>query len=556
MKRIHYIIISLAVLFTACSEDFLVKENLYEISDASYYQNAEQINAALTATYACLSPDWGADNPMLIANLMSDDCFGGGGSNDIGFHEIDNFTALDKSKYIGVWETTYRGILRANMIINRFDNAEYDDEVAKNQALGEAYFLRGYYYLRLAQMFGNVPLVIVPEPLDLPKASADELFGQILLDLKMAVDLMSDTKFSDLADDRLGHATKWAAQGMGARAFLFYTGKYEKAECALADGSTLSKSDVIAWVDDCVANSGHDLVSDFRNQWPYAYANQTYKFAADNGLEWVGDDRNIESVFSINFSPYGGWNSPDKLSYSNQVALYMGLRTGGQEFQDFGQGWGGGTVNPQLYESYDDGDARMSGSIINVRDPQEGDIYDRYLAEPGAGDSYWNGDNTMHETGMWQKKYTSILVDGTGMYDQILGIGTQSNYQLWNMQDLVLLRFADILLMGAELGSSKAQDYFDRVRTRAGLESKPVSLDAIKTERRHELALEGIRYYDLLRWHDEEAAFAAVKDIPVLNVGIEDTYTSTYRPETNGFLPIPEQEIALSNGQLEQNPGW
>jgi len=325
----------------------------------------------------------------------------------------------------------------------------------------------------------------------------------------------------------------------------------------LADGSTLTKSEVIALVDDCVANSGHDLVSDFRNLWPYAYANKSYKFAADNNLNWVGDDKgNVETVFSINFTPYGGWNAPLNLSYSNQLVLYMSVRTNGKVLQDFGQGWGGGIVNSQLYDSFEAGDLRKAGSIINVRDPQEGNIYEKYQTPVGEPNSYWNADNTMHETGMWQKKYASVLVEGTGMYDYILGVGTQSNYQLWNMQDEVILRFADILLMGAELGSSKAQEYFDRVRTRAWLSSKPVSLDAIKAERRHELAFEGVRHFDLLRWHDEVAAYAAVKDVPVLNAGIEDTYTSTYRSETNGFLPIPEQEIALSNGKLVQNPGW
>lgn len=558
MKKIQYILILILIAaFTSCSKDFLVKDNLYEISDANYYSNPEQIESALTAAYTCVPIDAGNNDPILLANLMSDDCFGGGGTNDNGFHDTDAFTNSTDSYYYSIWENTYRGILRVNMIIKRFDNAEYDDEAAKNQALGEAHFLRGYFYLRLAQLFGNVPLVVSPEPLDLPKAEASDLFAQILYDLKTASELMSNTKYTDMSADRLGHATKWAAEGMTARAFLFYTGKYNQSEAKLADGSTLTKNDVIALVDDCVANSGHKLVSDFRNLWPYSYANQSYKYSSDNSLNWVGDDKgNTETVFSINFSPYGGWNPPNKLSYSNQLALYMSVRTGGKALQDFGQGWGGAIVNSQLYDSFEDGDLRKAGSIINVRDPKEGDIYEKYKVAPGEADSYWNADNTMHETGLWQKKYASVLVEGTGMYDYILGVGTQSNYQLWNMQDEVILRFADILLMGAELGSSKAQEYFDQVRTRAGLPTKTVSLEAIKAERRHELAFEGIRYFDLLRWHDEDAAFAAVKNVPVLNAGIEDTYTSTYRKETNGFLPIPEQEIALSNGQLVQNPGW
>jgi hypothetical protein len=214
--------------------------------------------------------------------------------------------------------------------------------------------------------------------------------------------------------------------------------------------------------------------------------------------------------------------------------------------QDFGQGWGACTVNSQLYDSFEDGDPRKAGSILYVKDPNEGDIYESYTLQ----------SDQMHETYMWMKKLASIKVEGTGMYDYMLGAGTQSNYQLWNMQDDIILRLADVLLMGAELGSENAQDYFDQVRLRAGLSTKTVSLEAIKTERRHELAFEGVRYYDLLRWHDEEDAFAAVKDVPVVNGGNEDTYTATYRSETNGFLAIPESQILLSEGVLEQNPGW
>ena len=128
--------------------------------------------------------------------------------------------------------------------------------------------------------------------------------------------------------------------------------------------------------------------------------------------------------------------------------------------------------------------------------------------------------------------------------------------QLWNMQDEVLIRFADILLMGAELGSANAQNYLDRVRTRAGLGSVPPTLENIKRERRHELAFEGLRYFDLLRWHDIEAAFAEANNIPVKNIGVDEIYTVTYRPETGGFLPIPESQVRLSNGVMKQNTGW
>lgn len=131
------------------------------------------------------------------------------------------------------------------------------------------------------------------------------------------------------------------------------------------------------------------------------------------------------------------------------------------------------------------------------------------------------------------------------------------NFQLNNTQDIVILRFADILLMGAELGSTNAQYYLDKVRSRVGLPSIPVSLDNIKKERLYELAYEGVRYYDLMRWGDlEKEVNRMKKDVPVKIMGTDKVITIRFRTETKGFLPIPENEIKLSNGALVQNEGW
>lgn len=135
--------------------------------------------------------------------------------------------------------------------------------------------------------------------------------------------------------------------------------------------------------------------------------------------------------------------------------------------------------------------------------------------------------------------------------------GAIDNFNLNNCQDLILMRFSDVLLMAAELECPKAQDYYDRVRGRVGLQPKPVSLDNIKEERRFELAFEGIRYWDLLRWHDAERVINEnMKDIPVITLGKETSVTVKFRTETGGFLAIPNSEILLSNGVLKQNPGW
>jgi hypothetical protein len=166
-----------------------------------------------------------------------------------------------------------------------------------------------------------------------------------------------------------------------------------------------------------------------------------------------------------------------------------------------------------------------------------------------------------HETGYMEKKYMPAGEIRNSEWNTIFywNHGAKnSSEQLTNMQDDILIRFADVLLMAAELGAPDAQRYFDRVRTRAGLTSKTVSLEALKLERRHEFAFEGLRYFDLLRWGlgEAEKAIELANGTIVKNDKIDTEYNIDFRPETGGFLPIPQTEITLSEGVLEQTPGW
>lgn len=546
MNKLLYIPFFIAALFfTGCDDDFLVQKNLTDVSDETYYKTPVQIQEALIGAYACLPADEGVNNSILISNLMSDDCFGGGGTNDVGFRDIDAYQSSTENLYENLWMRNYKGIFRVNMIITRSDQSVYEDEAQKNQDIGEAYFLRAFFNLRLAQHFGSFPLKLDTDPKNLPKASADVIFGQIASDLLLAIELMKDVKITTISKDNRGHATKWAAEALLARAYLFYSGYYNKQDITLPDGSTLTKAEVIEHLDDCIENSGHELVSDFRNQWAYSYAGSEYAYAANNNLEWIGEDGdNLETIFAFQYSPYANWNLPGVMSYSNQLSLYMGLR-GQTGLIPFGTGWGGGFVNPDLWNLYANDDLRRQGSIIDVRDPDEGNCSTDYA---------WGQWEAQHETGYYQKKYTPIqLTTDAGLKGMFyIMYGSPDDYQRWNMMDEVIIRFADVLLMAAELNEDV--DPLNRVRQRAQMDPiAAYTLDALKAERRFELAFEGLRYFDVLRWHDE-----AVLDITtqVLTNNIETTYSVTFRPETGGFLPIPESQVRLSSGVLEQNSGW
>lgn len=155
------------------------------------------------------------------------------------------------------------------------------------------------FYFDLCRLFGTVPLLTTSEPENVPRATAEELYAQIAFDLKTAIEKLPSVKYSAANNSELGRATKWAAEALLARAYLFYTGYYQQESMPLPDNSTLSRTDVITYLDDCINNSGHDLIGDFRNLWPYSnvYTKKDYKYAQDNDLHWIGEDgANVETV--------------------------------------------------------------------------------------------------------------------------------------------------------------------------------------------------------------------------------------------------------------------
>jgi hypothetical protein len=137
------------------------------------------------------------------------------------------------------------------------------------------------------------------------------------------------------------------------------------------------------------------------------------------------------------------------------------------------------------------------------------------------------------------------------MFVQLYDWGN-TDMQLMHAQDFIFMRYADVLLMHSEITGTA--DGMNAVRARAGLDPIAYSLDALKKERLHEFAFEGLRWFDIVRWGDVETAFDYTLD--VRNSGIDAKYSVNYRPETKGLMPLPETEIRLSNGVYEQNPGW
>jgi hypothetical protein len=221
--------------------------------------------------------------------------------------------------------------------------------------------------------------------------------------------------------------------------------------------------------------------------------------------------------------------------------VMFGLRE--QSAYPYGNGWGGATVNPKLWDAFASTDKRKVASIISI-----------------AGESidFKTKNNQREYTGYYIKKYTPMSdKDGNSTVTEKGG----TNFMIGQYQDYVSIRYADVLLMAAELGSSNAQKYFDDVRKRAygnNFTALAVTQDNILKERRLEFAFEGIRYWDLLRQGIDKAAAAIAESTNVQNGGVSTTKTilAAKIVETKGLQQIPYTQITLSNGVLKQNAGW
>lgn len=548
------ILLATAFLMTSC-EKFLDTDSLDKKNTGNFPVNVADANQMLTGIYASLSR--AVSNPQhshfYMAELASDDRFGGGGENDRDMQGLDHLMNTQPDRFLNFWEARYEGIFRANTAIETLDKVSgWSGDAEKNQLLGEVHFLRALYYFELAQMFGEVPLLVESVATVKPKASADEIFAQIAFDLQKAIELIPARAYNAVPS---GHATKWAAQALLARAYLFYTGYYKKADLPVAGGGTIAKNLVIQHLEDCIQNSGHNLVPEFRNLWPYSneHTAKDYEYAKDNNLKWVGDGH-METVFAVKFGTLADWGDQYILGYSNQYLLHFGLRSnnGLAGTFPFGQGWGAGPVNTSLWNEWrqaEPTDIRRTASIIN--------------ADVDLQDYVYGADNQMEETGFWQKKYIPVTAYREGALlpsYAVLSDAAAVDYQLAHTQDLVLIRFADVLLMHAELKEDATN--LNRVRARAKLPAVAYSLPALKRERRWELAFEGLRYFDLMRWHDAADALAKQEGVTIKNKGVNTAmkgfgggYKARYEA-TGGFWAIPNSEIILTDGVLTQNKGW
>jgi len=501
------------IILLGCSDEFLDKKPLDEQVSTNFYQTEVDATQALVAVYDVLGyQSVGAWAPFqLISDVLSDDAYGGGADANEGVDpdEISNFNIKTTNPMVhSIWSRNYIGIYRANLLLERIGDIDASDEF-KERVIAECKFLRAYFYFEQVRFFENIPLLTAtikgPSEYSQSQNTPEEVYNQVALDLVEAIPDLPE----DLPSPEQGRITKWAAESMLARVYLFYNGVYNKD--LVAGSIIVDEAKALEYLEDVIVSSGHDLLQNYSDNFRSAY------------------EFSIESVFEISHGdtpPWWDWEYTIG-GEGNLAAQMQGPRVTGSA--NWNRGWSYATVTQNLVTAMA-GDPRFSATIL-LEEDLDGTLVKAF-----------------QHSGYYSRKYTSDLEHWAA--DGQFELNRTCNYRV--------IRFSDVLLMAAELGSGNAQVYLDQVRDRVSLPSVPVTLDNIYIERRLELALEGIRYFDVIRrgmaYADQELTMIGERGPNF--VGDQEIFDVTFNPAMKGFFPIPQVECDLSGQVFIQNDGY
>ena len=493
----------------ACSGSYLDEvENSGAFKTEDYFKNQQQSFSALVSVYDVLRKySGGFENTVTFFNAGSDDFYSGGGhSNDgAGIQGINNYSLNPNTMPASYWRDYYQGIARATLLIERVPGASMDENL-KKRYIAEAKVLRSLYYFELVRMFGNIPLVLKTLKYDddywnIPQAKPSEVYAQIESDINAAIpDLMLVATGNDK-----GRINQGTARAILGKIYL-YDKKMPEAAAQFAEVNGTPGE---------ASQYGYKLVKDYEDLFKVGpETSDPYKFSTESILEVMHTNKGN--------SDWGFWGQGK--DEGNSINAMLGPRSytldknfPKNDAPDLYAGWAFNTVTEDLV-NFMQGDPRLKTTVFNAKQfVTEGKI----TYSPAYAD-----------TGYFLNKYLP-----TNDLKSSLPGSTELNFR----QNYVAIRLADTYLMEAEaLGAAggRAQALLDAVRKRVGLSPVPVSLQAIKDERRRELAGEGHRWFDLVRWGDAPAKLAF----------------KGFKANKNEILPIPYNE--LPNTAMHQNPGY
>lgn len=491
----------LSVTLTSCGKDFLDTQYKGAFPEENYFKDDRQCYSAVVATYDGLKKYAGGfENMITFFNAGSDDFYSGGGSSTDGAGiQGFNYYTIDAIKMPrSYWKDFYVAIASANLAIEKIPTAPIA-QGNKDRYVAEAKALRSLYYFELVRVFGNVPLILKPfavgdDYYNVPQAKSADVYAQIEKDLVDAIPYLPMT----VTNEERGRLTQGSARALLGKIYLYD----KKNDLAAAQFSQVNGTPGGA------NQYGYKLVSNYADLWK-----TDNKFTSEGVFEVMYTNKSESSWGNW------GWGTDEGNSVCIMVAPrnYSRTNVANNNAPDVVAGWAFDTVTEGL-ANFMNGDPRAASTILNMK---------QLTADGKVTYSPANLD-----TGYFLNKYMptkDLTTTGQG--------APELNYR----QNYIMIRLADSYLMEAEaLGGSgaRAQALLDAVRARVGLASVPVSMQAVKDERRRELAGEGHRWFDLVRWGDAASALSS----------------KGFKAGKNEILPIPYQE--LTNTAIKQNPGY
>lgn len=585
MKASYYsigIALTVGMSLFSCSESYLEKPALGSLSE-DVLASSEGINALLIGAYGVLDGSNIGVNAWEVApsNWIYGDVAGGDahkgsdGGDQPAINPIATFRADASNGFFNSkWRADYEGVSRANSVLSGLallPEGELSEEEKANIA-GQARFLRGHYYFDLKKMFNMVPW-IDENTTEFQQPNDQDIWPMIEADFQFAYENLPETQ------PEVGRANKWAAGAYLAKTYL-YQKKYAEAKAVfdevIANGQT---SNGLAY--DLPDIYYHTFYAEWKNHEGSVFAIQMVSNDGTNSIANANDGNMLNFPYNSPFRCCGFFQPTQDLVNSFKTNPATGL--------PYLENYNEDPVKSDMGLTSDQAFTPHTGSLDPRLDWTVGRRALPYLdwgPHPGAA---WVREQA--SGGPYApKKYVYWQATQGEFADQ-------SSWAPGTANNVMIIRFADVLLMAAEceveVGSlEKAREYVNRVRQRAanpdgwvhkyvnadnpmgGFTNQPaanykISLypaftsqeqarQVVRFERRLELGMEGHRFFDLVRWGIADQTLDAFFQYEgqITN----DVTGGSFTPNKNEYYPIPQAQIDISrvNGEatLQQNEGY
>ncbi|SEO34203.1 Starch-binding associating with outer membrane [Mucilaginibacter gossypiicola] len=503
-NRIILTIILITSLFLGACKKALDLNPNDQIATSTFYKTKADFDAALAAVYASLQTE------EFSYGMGFRDGFTDNGYNQFNSGAAKDFVQGNFNPTTGGYETaiyndSYVGITRVNLFLQNLGNYKGSDISDSQRKIyeGEVRFIRAFLYFQLYSIYGDVPLVT--QPLDLsnqkqPKVPAAQVLAQITADLDYGIANLSTNAYYANG----GHAAASSAKALKARVLLF-----------AAFGSTGTP-------DATMLTQVRDLCLDLMGQ---------YKLSTnfEDIFRDATQKNNTEIMFSVNF-----------LAPNNTAPwdMYYG-------------DWDACAPMQNMVDAYECTDGQPYGTSPLTDTKNQFKNRDPRLAKTVYADSVYFGPGKVHHP-------SNLRPTGYGIIKFLEPNNIPYGFSTLSQQDAVILRLGEVMLMYAEaqneIAGPDATVYkaMADLRARVNMPAYPAGYtkdqmrERIRHERRVELAFEGLRHYDLLRWHIAGPVLNAVVS-SLINYHFEDKFY---------HWPLPQTEIDKSGGVLIQNPDY